>query len=343
MLTPMLLSSAGLDRLRHTPRPAPSDLPRGQVNRCQTQDGRRQTYFLYVPRSAGRKAPLMVSVHGVSRNAREHAGLLARHAERYGAILVAPLFDEATFTDYQRLGRRGRGPRADFALDAIIGEVLFKTGADTRCLYMFGYSGGGQFVHRYAMAYPERVAGVVIGAAGWYTFPDPKLAFPRGIKSSAKLPGVRFCPNRFLRVPMCVIVGGDDTERDPELNASERIDAQQGKTRLERARNWLDTMSEAACRSALNTDYRLEIMPGIQHSFKKGVRRGQLGERIFDFLFARKTNRELAGATLPSSRNERFVGPVSPNASKDSVVGSIPLLARSSPPFGSETATGIRP
>jgi len=48
-------------------------------------------YFIYAPRTASASAPLFVSVHGIARNAAEHAIRFRPIADRYGAILVAPL------------------------------------------------------------------------------------------------------------------------------------------------------------------------------------------------------------------------------------------------------------
>lgn len=96
--------------------------------------------------------PIFVSVHGVSLNYQEHAQKFMPYAEKYGVVLVAPYFPEPPFDDYQRLGRTGQGSRADSALKNIITEVRELTYAQSGKLYLFGYSGGGQFTHRYAMA-----------------------------------------------------------------------------------------------------------------------------------------------------------------------------------------------
>ncbi|MGH7960374.1 MAG: hypothetical protein ACRERD_00925, partial [Candidatus Binatia bacterium] len=113
-----------------------------------------QQYFLYIPSTGSAGVPVFVTVHGISRNATQHMRHFAPLAEHYGVVLVAPLFPRDHFRDYQRLGRRGKGKRADHALDKIVTEVGSLTGATTDTLYLFGYSGGGQFVHRYALAHP---------------------------------------------------------------------------------------------------------------------------------------------------------------------------------------------
>jgi len=303
MFTPLFLASAGLDRLQKSQGLSRPELATGKVLKRRLVGYLGQTYYLYIPRSMRKSAPLMVSIHGVSRNARQHARMLSSMAEQYGVILLAPLFSKKQFPDYQRLGRLGRGPRADLALDRIVGEVLYLTGADTGPLYLSGYSGGGQFVHRYTMAHPERVASAVIGAAGWYTFPDNKQCYPRGIASTKSLPNLRFDQSRFLRVPMTVIVGDQDNERDPELNKSPRIDRQQGLNRVERARNWVESMNLAAAAHGITTHHRLTVLPGIGHSFEQGVELEAMNEKIFSSLFdaTHPFERKIKGTCTPSS------------------------------------------
>ena len=302
MLTPLLLSATGFDQLQDPQKFVKPELETGKVlKRRLHDDDKGQTYYLYIPRSIRKPARLLVSIHGVSRNAKQHADMLSSMAEKYGVILLAPLFTKEQFSDFQRLGRMGRGQRADLALDRIIGEVLYLTGADTGRLYLYGFSGGGQFAHRYAMAHPERVASVVIGAAGWYTFPNKKRCYPRGIASSKGLPSVRFDQNQFLRVPMTVIVGDQDIERDPELNKSSRVDKQQGLNRVERARNWIKSMNKAATAHDLAAHYQLVVLPGIGHSFEQSVELEAANEIIFSSLF---NTRNANGNTRPFSSHD---------------------------------------
>lgn len=245
----------------------------------------KQQYYLFVPRGWKSGSSVFVTVHGVKRMAKEHADEFACFAERYGVILVAPLFPKDRFCDYQRLGREGRGERADHALNRILAEVRLLTGADINRLYMFGYSGGGQFVHRYALAYPERTARIVIAAAGWYTFPDQNRNYPRGIKKARGLPDIHFDPGEFLSVSTCVVVGERDIHRDQELNKSGRIDRQQGTNRFERGKAWVKAMADSARFYRLNTPYLFEKMPACNHSFLKCMHKGKMGGRVFHFLF----------------------------------------------------------
>lgn len=268
------------------PLPAKADLlATGQVLHRTLRSNPDQQYLLYLPTTGAKDAPIFVTVHGVSRNVEEHAARFAPYAERYHVVLVAPFFPKKDFPDYQRLGRVGHGERADTVLQQIVTEVGELTGARSEKLYLFGYSGGAQFVHRYMLAYPERVAKLAVGAAGWYTFPDPQLKYPKGIKSSSKLPGDVFAADKFLKVPACVVVGERDVKRDAELDQAPDIDQHQGYTRLERGRNWVEAMQKAARERGYDTPYVFRTVPRAAHSFTQSMRRGKMGDVVFECLF----------------------------------------------------------
>jgi len=261
-------------------------LPRGRILRRNLISDPRQGYLLYLPRGvASEAARVLVTVHGISRNAEEQARAFMADAEQNDTLLVAPIFDSARFRDYQRLGRAGRGPRSDLALQRILREVALLTGADCRRPDLFGYSGGGQFVHRYAFAHPLQVGKVVLGAPGWYSLPDPKRRFPYGTARCKGLPGIAFEAADYLRVPFYTLVGELDHQRDDELNKSRRLDRRQGEQRIARGRNWIEAMRRAALRHGLATEYRLDLLPDADHSFSACID-GGLSGRVFGFLSA---------------------------------------------------------
>jgi poly(3-hydroxybutyrate) depolymerase len=260
-------------------------LPRGQVLHRSLRTDARQEYLVYVPPRAGRGAPILVTVHGISRNVDEHANLFAPYAEAHGVVLVAPLFTSARNPGYQRLSETSDGMRADLVLDSVVDEVAAATGADGRRFHLFGFSGGAQFAHRYTLAHPERVISAAIGAAGWYTFPDDRTPYPYGLGPSAERPHVRFDAGRFLRVPITVFVGIDDTTRGENLRRNPQVDRQQGTTRLERARRWVGAMNRAARRRGLPPPASCHEVAGIEHSFRQFMKQGDLGDRVFAALF----------------------------------------------------------
>lgn len=227
-------------------------------------------------------------MHGISRNARAHAMILAAHADAHNVAVVAPHFSTRHYPDYQRLGREGRGRRADLALQTIIDDAGRRAGADPDGIYMFGYSGGGQFVHRYAMAYPEQVRAYVVGAAGWYTFPDDRYRFPYGTAGCRRLPGLEFDAGRFLRIPASVFVGKWDIRRDTSLNTSARVDRRQGRTRLERGRRWVSAMNAAARARNLPPVCEFGLVNSAGHHFDSVMQQGGMAEAIYRSLFVRE-------------------------------------------------------
>jgi hypothetical protein len=92
-------------------------------------------------------------------------------------------------------------------------------------------------------------------------------------------------PARFLRVPVSVFVGTEDTAGGENLRRNDRVDRQQGTTRLERARRWVAAMNRAALERGLEPRVTLEEVPGIGHSFRQFMEQGGLGERVFASLF----------------------------------------------------------
>ena len=260
--------------------------PNNKVQERQLASNKALRYFLYVPLKVDKSTSVLVSVHGISRNAEKHARYFANYAERHGVVVVAPLFDKENFSGYQRLGLSNH--RADLALNEILSEVAELTQANVQQIYMFGYSGGGQFVHRYAMAYPQRVKAMAVGAAGWYTLPDANQRFPYGTAPHPKLPDLKFEPSQFLRIPAYILVGDLDTERDSTLRQSKKLDQQQGYSRFERGECWVKIMQNAAQQYEYNTEFRFISLPKSGHSFTRGVKTGGLAEQVFHCLFGPK-------------------------------------------------------
>jgi hypothetical protein len=130
------------------------------------------------------------------------------------------------------------------------------------------------------MAYPHLVHACVIASAGWYTFPDTARRFPYGIRSTRRLPGVAFDPEQYLKVPISVLVGTEDTT-ERRLRHNVRIDAQQGHTRVERARRWTAAMRAQAAQFSMPPRVELTELDGVGHEFLVLCREAALSERVF--------------------------------------------------------------
>lgn len=221
---------------------------------------------------------VLVAVHGISRNAEAHARWL-RGAVGDDVAVVAPCFEAATFPHYQRLGLDLEEPRADLWFDEAIADYAAQRGVDIGRFDLFGFSGGAQFAHRFAMLNPHRVRSLHLASAGYYTFPDPEIVWPRGLRRLSVADQIRQNLNFFLRLPINVYVGAEDVERDGALRKGPRIDAHQGETRLARARNW--TAEIAARQTALGAaPAKLIELAGVGHDFDAAAAHGALGAGI---------------------------------------------------------------
>lgn len=276
--------------------------PDGTLVKCDGASG-LAPYYLHRPAGDVEGAPVIVAVHGISRNAREQARAFGSHAARQGFVTVAPHFSPTRFPAYQRLGRCRHGPRAapDLALAGILDHVRASTGADTSRVFLFGFSGGAQFAHRFALCSPGRVKAMVLGSAGWYTFPDTSEPFPRGIGRAPLAQGWDLAG--MLRVPTLVVVGDRDTHRDGAFNTSPRLDTQQGRNRIERGARWAAAMQQAADRAGLGPRFSFATLPGCGHSFAQCAAEGGLVPAALEF-FLTATRRMPLGppdANLPPS------------------------------------------
>ncbi|MEH6628967.1 MAG: hypothetical protein V7739_21215 [Motiliproteus sp.] len=264
-------------------------------------------YAIFLPDEINAQTPVLVSVHGVSRNVEEHLEAFSAICKQMGWLLVVPQFSRKNFPAYQTLGirRKQPGPRSDLALNSILDEIQQDLGIETRRFRMFGFSGGAQFVHRYALAHPHRVMSAVLGASGWYTFPDHQTPYPRGYRTGADS-DLRLFSEKMLTIPMAVLVGSEDISRDDALNQTDKIDLQQGINRVERGKNWVSAMQFQAKKRGLPTQYIAEIMSGCDHDFGRCVEQGKMHQKAVKF-FLHVTLAEMGGALRSTQGKARFV------------------------------------
>lgn len=243
-------------------------------------------YIAYIPKERPDETKIIYTIHGISRNALEHINGFISLAERYGAVIIAPLFPKINYPRYQQLGTSVNQARADMAFNTVLQDVNEWLNIPTAPILMFGFSGGGQFTHRYAMFYPKRVAKMVLAAPGWYSFPDPEQKYPYGIKSSREWPKLTFAMEQFLQIPTLVLVGEEDDLRDTDLNKARAIDAFQGLNRIERAEHWTAAVRAIGRSYDISADFRLELVPNANHAYESYLAHPPFAENVFDFLFA---------------------------------------------------------
>ena len=234
----------------------------GQVVLHRNSDGE---FFVYVPRMLRRPARLLVLVHGSVASGEPAAGrardLIGGNdwiamAEQEGVILAAPVFDRERFLRYQFL--EGSKVSPDVFVLQIAADLADRFPDLDAKLFLYGHSAGGQFVHRFALTHPERVASAVVCAAGSYAFPDDSTPWPFGRLNSPNPSGFA----QAATLPITVVVG----ERDSEPLPGE--DLQKGGDRVNRARQWVEAMRGLAQSQGESPGVKLVAVSSLDHHSK---------------------------------------------------------------------------
>jgi len=151
--------------------------------------------------------------------------------------------------------------------------------------HLYGHSGGGQFVSRFIIFYPELLDKVGISSPGSFVFPRRDINYPYGLKLDSleksfgpqikaddlKLTGSELDQklNQVLDLKLFIIAGENDTWID---NRPER--SWQGKHRFERAQNFYKIMNEEDKRLKTKGirakdkpfQFKLHTMHGVGHN-----------------------------------------------------------------------------
>lgn len=254
--------------------------PRRLVTEQPARSG-KLGYRAFAPRAAG-KRPMLVVVHGSSRRSGQQFRSFLPAAMEHEFAVVAPDFDDSRFSGYQRLAGASGSFAALEAWHELLDDLAVYPGLDTSRVDLFGFGGGAQFAHRAALMAPLRVHRLVVACAGWFTWLDPALSFPHGLATASDAPQPDV--DAFLALPVLVLAGERDVQRDDTLRTSRRIDRRQGANRLLRALTWTDHLEEAARTHGMSTQARFDLLEGCRHSFRDTVASAGLVERVVDFL-----------------------------------------------------------
>ena len=226
------------------------------------------------------KARPLVALHGISRDARALWQAFSPLAADKGRALLVPRFTERDWPQFQQIGR--------VRPDLVLLDLLQQAGLARERVDLFGFSGGAQLAHRFAMLYPHRVGTLHLAAPGWYTLPDTTVPWPLGLKQgpTQRLRGFdaaalsRLQLRHYLALKVRLWVGALDTGREASLRQTDALDALQGKTRLDRAAAYAAAFCRAARAHGITPDIDLTVLPGCGHDFSDCARTGGLAARV---------------------------------------------------------------
>jgi pimeloyl-ACP methyl ester carboxylesterase len=249
------------------------------------------TFYYYVPTMLTEKTEILVLVHGTpkdlspEKNAEFYAASWKEFAEAHNFILIAPAFDQENFSsrygDHAMSGYRGLFGReigADEWVIRLVEACRQATEISNEQFYLYGHSAGGQFVSRFLVTHPETIQRAVITSAATYPQPDADIQWPFGMDQlhadiewdEGTTNHVDILPEKKKwlaanQIHLSVIVGLNDTAELP----TELIPGQKGKNRITIARNWIQDMNAFAASKGVESNFKLEFIPGVGHSMSR--------------------------------------------------------------------------
>lgn len=240
----------------------------GKTSFFASQYDQRFSYCLYIPQDYKEdddaEYPLFVVVHGSSRNAEGYRDQLAGWAEEHQCVVLCPLFPNGIIeageaNNYKEI--KFHDIRYDLVLLAMVDEVagVYRVRSDRFMLY--GYSGGGQFSHRFFYLHPQRLSAVGIGAPGAVTLLDTTRRWWLGIGDVQEQFGVDLDIAAMRSVDVLMVVGGDDTEPMAEIDKTRTLKGSElaGSNRVER----LATLQENFESHGIAVQH--VVVPGLGH------------------------------------------------------------------------------
>jgi poly(3-hydroxybutyrate) depolymerase len=279
----------------------------GHVPQRALRSDPRVSYALYVPpshynprppqssatdnadRPAPGKLPLLVAIHGTSRKFAELYHDLIPFADSTPCALLVPLFpaglDGPLDLDSYKL-LRSATLRADTALLSMLDEVGHTwPGIDVDRVFLMGFSGGGQFAHRFLYLHPERLAAVSVGAPGRVTLLDDAQTWPAGVADVSALFGRQIDKERIRQIPIHLVIGGEDNQvhggeefwkwvrqmKAQRLGKGGNEAGEKSQTELvEMDRGRLDSLRDLQKRWQQDgIETKLDVVEGVMHSSSK--------------------------------------------------------------------------
>lgn len=221
-------------------------------------------YLAHVPRDAARLLQTLVVVHGSDFKHESMCRFFATLGDETACLVLAPLFAPSDGANPDPNGYKFlRSSHADY--DRVLLDMVDAVGERFGCarerFFLFGFSGGAQFAHRFLYAHPERLHAISIAAPGMVTLIDPDRPAWVGTGGLATLCGNDLDLDQVRRVDVQLLVGSEDSK--PHVGvAGEEVYNYAGANRVARLQKLLTNYQSRRIRVTH------QEVPGAEHQFE---------------------------------------------------------------------------
>ena len=256
---------------------------RGRTSFFASRMDQRFSWCAYVPSghdpAGDEMLDLVVLVHGSLRGANILRDEFSAFAEENRCFLLAPFFpcgiEDLDDTHNYKL-MLWRDIRYDLLLLDMVEQVAERYRVRKDRFMMHGFSGGGQFAHRFFYLHPNRLRAVSIGAPGTVTLPDQRDWWV-GTGGMETVFGIPLRLDLMREVAVQYVIGSKDTETW-DVTVSEKSNLwlpginDSGATRIDRLRSLESALAGHGIQG------RFDIVPGVAHEG------GKIQDPVRDFF-----------------------------------------------------------
>lgn len=257
----------------------PQPTARGKIVLKQSK---HSDFHVFIPKKKPQR--ILVIAHGTPGSNDETTDLSKKFIERWTdfankrrLLLISVAFNRENFASDSKYGYGGyrglfgRTIGADRYVIELVESLQSQCSIQDGRFLLYGHSAGGQFLIRFCVTHPDRIAAAVASAPGRFAFPDSKVGWPYGMKRFSKT--IKWSETESqktvhepqekafrsaARLPIVVLYGEQDTEEQPKRAAHP------GKNRIDYGTGWVAAMN--AFVKAEKPSVSLKIIPGIGHN-----------------------------------------------------------------------------
>ncbi|MGV2872805.1 hypothetical protein [Colwellia sp. E150_009] len=248
---------------------SPYDIGKSADFSCQYDQ--RFSYTTYVPahiaHTNNMRNKLLVVIHGSGRNNQLIRDRFISFADRYGYILLSPLFPcgitDSEDRDSYKYFMTDK-VQYDQVLLAMIDEISDRLHLKIDNYFMFGFSGGAHFAHRFFYLHPDKISYLIIASPGSVTLIDTDKDWWVGLRNIEEKFDMVFNIES-LKIPRIQLLVGEEDLSTHEITHAPgdkywMEDANiAGATRVERCKSLFENFTK----HGLNVD--MEVVPGAAH------------------------------------------------------------------------------